>query len=72
MLDPNIEVGKRVRLVHMGEDPDPVPIGTEGTVALITELNFRDGKEMQVIVRWDNGRSLSCICPPDILEAVAE
>lgn len=65
-----IEVGDRVRLVHMGDDPDPVPAGTEGEVLVVTDLHFRNKPETQFIIKWDNGRSLSCICPPDILQVV--
>ena len=62
----DLQAGDRVRLVHMGNDPDPIPHGMTGTVQLVTELHFKD-KEKQVLVAWDNGRSLSCICPPDVL-----
>lgn len=65
-----IKVGDRIRLIHMPNDPDPIPAGTEGEVLAVTELNFRDNPETQFIVKWDNGRSLSCICPPDILQVV--
>ena len=61
----------RIRLVHMGEDPEPVPAGSEGTVIDITELNFGDQRQQwQISVRWDNGRGLSCICPPDIVTVI--
>jgi hypothetical protein len=68
-----IKKGERVRLVYMPDDPDPIPVGTEGTVALVSEIPFteRGQQQTQFIIRWDNGRSLSCVCPPDILERVA-
>lgn len=67
-----IKKGERVRLVYMPEDPDPIPVGTEGTVALVSEIPFTEQgqPQTQFIIRWDNGRSLSCVCPPDILERV--
>lgn len=60
--------GDRVRMVFMPNDPDPVPEGTEGTVLDVTHLPWGQDKRSQVAVDWDNGRSLSCICPPDHLE----
>jgi hypothetical protein len=51
---PNI--GDRVRIVGRMDDPDPIPVGAEGTVdwvgAWTSELT------QQIGVRWDNGRSL--------------
>lgn len=71
VADPyTLKKGDRVRLMYMPNDPDPVPVGTLGTVQWVTDLHgFRD-KETQVIMKWDNGRSLCCICPPDVLEIV--
>lgn len=66
------KVGDRVRLVHMPNDPDPIPDGTLGTVRWISDLSrVSRTPEIQVGVGWDNGRSLSCICPPDILVLVS-
>jgi outer membrane usher protein FimD/PapC len=48
-----VEVGKRIRLTLMVNDPDPVPIGSEGTVT--------GGNGAQMYVDWDNGRSLILI-----------
>ncbi|NDE15113.1 DUF4314 domain-containing protein [bacterium] len=60
--------GDRVRLVRMGDDPDPVAPGTEGVVVHTADLYFPGERpQMQVSVNWDNGRSLSCIVPPDVL-----
>ena len=60
--------GDRVRLVFMPNDPDPIPEGTEGTVTDVTPIDWGQDKKTQVHVSWDNGRSLSCVCPPDFLE----
>ena len=63
--------GQRVKLVAMGEDPDPIDPGTEGTVTHVAELNFPGAKkQLQVGVSWDNGRTLSCLVPPDSLRVV--
>mgnify|MGYP006271067963 CR=1 FL=1 len=64
-----VKKGDRIRLVHMPNDPDPIPPGTEGTVTDVLPLHFHE-KETQILVRWDNGRSLSCICPPDSVEII--
>ena len=60
--------GDRVRLVFMPDDPDPIPAGTEGTVEDVVDIDWGQDKKKQVYVRWDNGRTLSCVCPPDFLE----
>lgn len=44
------KIGARIRLVRMGEDPDPIEIGATGTVT--------GGNGAQMYVDWDNGRSL--------------
>lgn len=62
------KIGDRIKLVYMGADPDPIPAGTLGTVTRITHLKFGHDVQIQVGVDWDNGRSLSCVCPPDFLE----
>jgi hypothetical protein len=48
------EVGARVKMIWMGEDPDPIPVGAEGTIEYIDDLGT-------VHVRWDNGRFLGLI-----------
>lgn len=63
--------GDRVEMVHMGQDPDPVPSGTLGTVKYVAELKFSgEPEQLQVAVDWDNGRRLSCVIPPDVLRRV--
>lgn len=59
--------GDRVKLVFMPKDPDPIPEGTEGTVTHVQHLDWGLDKFSQVSVDWDNGRTLSCVCPPDHL-----
>jgi hypothetical protein len=61
--------GARLRLLAMPDDPDPVLVGATGEVLFVTEL-WRD--EFQVVVRWDNGRHLNLICPPDRFEVIEE
>ena len=62
--------GDRVRLVFMPNDPDPIPEGTEGTVLDVQHMDWGHDKFSQVSVKWDNGRGLSCVCPPDHLEII--
>lgn len=56
---------KRVRLLEMPDDPDPISEGTEGTVLLV------DGAG-QLIVEWDDGRNLSLIPGVDKFEIIEE
>lgn len=53
------EKGTRIRLVSMGDDPDPITPGAEGTVIGGAEPHGYMGG--QVWVTWDNGRSLNLI-----------
>ena len=63
--------GDRVRLVFMPNDPDPILVGTEGTVTDVQQMDWGQDKFSQVSVDWDNGRRLSCVVPPDFLEIIA-
>lgn len=63
--------GDRITLVHMGDDPNPIAPGTEGTVLSVQKLSFGTTPPAhQIHVAWDSGRSLSCICPPDIVRVL--
>ena len=61
-------VGKKIRLIEMLDDPDPIPPGTTGTVETVTYLDF--DKTHQITVKWDCNRSLSLIVPPDKFEVL--
>jgi len=65
------KAGDRVRMVFMPDDPDPIPPGTEGTVRDVQQMDWGHDKFSQVSVAWDNGRGLSCVCPPDHLEIIS-
>ena len=54
--------GTRIRL-NSKEDPQAVPAGTEGTV-----LAVDDGG--QLLMKWDNGRSLSLIPGVDSFQKI--
>lgn len=47
--------GTRVQLDHMGDDPNPVPAGSKGTVAFVDDIGT-------IFVDFDCGRSMG-ICP---------
>ena len=61
-------VGDRIELVRMPDDPHPIPTGTKGTVTdvrNVTGLGF-----MQIDVDWDNGRKLMLSIPPDEVQNI--
>lgn len=64
------QIGDRVRLIAMPNDPNPVPEGSEGTVEGIVHLAWGHDVQAQIWIKWDNGRKLACICPPDHLEVI--
>jgi len=59
-------VGDRIRLIHMPEDPDPIPAGSLGTVRAI----HPNHGWTQVEVDWDNGRQLMLSLPDDVIEVL--
>ena len=59
------KVGDRIRLLAMPDDPDPLPVGSVGTVTSVTE-----GPMGQFGVEWDNGRSLFVIPGTDRFEVI--
>ena len=64
-LNEDVLDGKRVRLIHMPDDPNPIESGEEGTIKGV------DGAG-QIMVKWDNGRSLSLIPDVDEYEIIEE
>ena len=61
-----LRTGDRIRLLSMPDDPDPIPVGTHGTVLRIRDL----GEWFQVDVAWDDGRTLMLSLPPDQVEFI--
>ncbi len=60
-----VQKGDRIRLLHMPDDPDPIMVGSTGTVTNVTT-----GPLGQVSVDWDNGRSLSLVPGVDQFEVI--
>ena len=54
--------GTKIRLIHMN-DPQPVPSGTIGEVALIDDAG-------NIRLNWQNGRSLAIIEGVDDFEVI--
>jgi hypothetical protein len=66
-MQTKLKAGDRVRLVSMTDDPDPIPVGTTGTVAGV----YPQRGWTQVDVDWDTGRSLMLSIPPDVVERIS-
>ncbi len=63
-----LKLGDHIRLISMPMDPDPIPVGSLGTVLRI----HAHGDWSQVEVAWDNGRTLMLTVPPDQIEIVSD
>lgn len=62
-----LEIGDRIKLKRMPDDPDPIPVNTLGTVTGF----FEDPDCGQVWVDWDNGRNLALCVGVDRWEKVS-
>ena len=62
--------GDRIRLIAMGDDPDPVQIGQTGTVVDVSRHGGGNDAWCQIEVDWDNGRTLMLVSPPDAFEII--
>ena len=59
----NYPAGTRIRLIEMPNDPAPVPAGSCGTVLAVYDAG-------QLLMQWDNGRSLSLLPGVDSFEVL--
>lgn len=55
--------GTRICLDRMENDPAPIPSGTKGTVIAVDDVG-------QLLMKWDNGRSLSLIPGEDSFHVI--
>ena len=58
IMNEPLSEGDRVKLVSMSNDPDPIKVGTQGTV---TSANKMPNEMMIYGMRWDDGRSLTLL-----------
>ena len=58
-------IGTRIKLLSMGDDPNPIPPGTKGTVEGIDDI-------ATVFCRFDNGRSLGLAYGEDRYRALTQ
>ena len=65
-----LKQGDRIELVRMNEDPDPIPVGTQGRVVSINDVTFGRDSFTQIDVKWDNGRRLMVCTPPDAVRRI--
>lgn len=64
----DVQAGDRIELLHMPDDPDPIPDGCLGTVTSVIVVNSMG--MTQIGVKWDNGRVLALVCPPDSFKII--
>mgnify|MGYP006286756287 CR=1 FL=1 len=56
-----VQIGSYIELRNMPDDPNPIPVGTRGTVHSAVRMST----EWHISVDWENGRSLCVIYPFD-------
>ena len=65
MMKERYPKGTRICLDNMENDPQPIPSGTKGTVIAVDDAG-------QLLMKWDNGRSLSLIPGEDSFHKIQE
>lgn len=71
-INEQIAVGDRIRCLHMADDPDPIPVGSEGVVTGVADLTpiMPAPGGYHISVRWDSGCTLA-LCEKDQWEKIA-
>lgn len=60
-----VELGKKIKLIKMVDEKDPIPSGTIGTITSITKLY----ESFILGVKWENSsRTLNVCLPEDQVE----
>jgi Domain of unknown function (DUF4314) len=67
MMEEELQIGMKIELVCMPDDPDPLPVGCKGTVIDVQRLTWFT----QVEVDWENGRKLLLSLPPDQVREIS-
>ncbi len=57
--------GKRITVIKMGDDPNPIKAGEMGTIQFVDGIG-------QIHVSWDNGRNLALIPGTDVYQIIRE
>jgi hypothetical protein len=71
-LKQKLEVGDRIMLYHMEGEGSVTP-GTLGTVTRITRDPFEKNSDEEIVmVKWDNGSTLSLITATDVWKKLSE
>lgn len=66
-MKPPCKTGDRIRLTKMDNDPNPIPVGTEGIVLAMTPpIN----DQCYIMVDWEINRSLTVVWPEDQIEVI--
>lgn len=66
----SLRPGDRIRLMAMRNDPDPIQLGTVGSVVGSRRYSTSGTVWFQIDVAWDNGRTLMLVYPPDEFEII--
>lgn len=66
-----MKIGDRIEMVHMPSDPDPILSGSQGTIENIQDIDWPGRGFQQLWVKWDDGRTLSPIIPPDVVRVTS-
>lgn len=62
-----MKIGDTIELLEMPNDPNPIPVGTNGVVRGMKHIDTSGpkGSFYQVDVDWENDRKLMLVIPPD-------